>query len=117
MAITEDYHVHVYFDTTSKPTAEQVIDELSSKFPLAVGHFHDHPVGPHPMGSCQLTVAMENLGNVIDWLAKNRRGLTIFTHANTGDIIKDHTDHTIWLGTMPKLNLDILRQFIESDTG
>ena len=31
-------------------------------------------------------------------LIVNRRGLTIFAHAMTGDTLKDHTDHVLWLG-------------------
>jgi len=45
---------------------------------------------------------------VISWLALNRQGLTVFTHAITGDDIKDHTDHAIWMGAMPALELSAL---------
>ncbi len=114
MPISEDYHVHVYFDAASRKIAERVISALSDKFQVAVGHFHDRPVGPHPMGSCQLTVAMENFGAVIDWLIKNREGLTVFTHANTGEVMRDHTEHTIWMGEMMALDLEILRRFINA---
>lgn len=106
----DSYHVHVYFDADTRQTAEQVIDKVSSIFPMEVGHYHDKLVGPHPMGSCQLSVAIENLGAVIDWLAKNRQGLTIFMHANTGDVYRDHTDHTIWMGKMMELDLEFLRR-------
>jgi DOPA 4,5-dioxygenase len=112
MQITEDYHVHVYFDAASKQTAQEVFSLLSDTFQVAVGHFHDRPVGPHPIGSCQVTVAMDNFGEVIDWLAKNRRGLTIFIHANTGDVMKDHMEHTIWMGEMMALNLEVLRRLV-----
>jgi len=116
MQITEDYHVHVYFDATSKQTAQTVIDLLSGTFKVAVGHFHDRPVGPHPTGSCQVTVEMGNFGAVVDWLAKNRQGLTIFIHANTGDVMKDHTEHTLWMGEMMVLNLDVLRRLVAASS-
>ncbi len=116
MPVAEDYHVHIYFDPETKTTAEKVINDLSSRFEVDIGSFHDDPVGPHPMGSCQVTVALENLGTIIDWLAKNRGGLTIFTHANTGDVIKDHSEHTIWMGQMMKLDIDFLKRFAKLRT-
>lgn len=44
------------------------------------------------------------------WLIQNRKGLTIFAHATTGDDLKDHTDHVIWLGPSEKLNLGVFRK-------
>lgn len=114
MPVTEDYHVHVYFEPGTRVIAEQVIENLSNKFKVKAGSYHDRPVGPHPTGSCQITVGMNNFGAIIDWLTKNRQGLTIFTHANTGDVMQDHTNHTIWMGEMPALNLEILRRLVES---
>jgi len=114
MPVTEDYHVHIYFEHETRAVAEQVIDKLSNKFNVDVGSYHERPVGPHPTGSCQITVAMDNFGAVIDWLAKNRSGLTIFIHANTGDVMKDHTEHTVWMGKMMALNLDILERLVKA---
>jgi DOPA 4,5-dioxygenase len=42
---------------------------------------------------------------VLTWLALNRNGLVIFCHPSTGDSLKDHTDHAIWLGAIRPLNL------------
>ncbi len=36
-------------------------------------------------------------------------GLTVFTHAQTGNALKDHTDHVIWLGPSETLKLDQFR--------
>ncbi len=44
-------------------------------------------------------------GEVIPWLMANRSGLTVLAHANTGDNLKDHTEHVIWLGSSETLNL------------
>ena len=65
-------------------------------------------VGPHPRGSCQLAFQPELFGRVIPWLLEMRQGLTIFAHASTGDAIKDHTEHVIWLGPSEVLNLSAL---------
>jgi aromatic ring-cleaving dioxygenase len=39
----------------------------------------------------------------------NRNGLTVFAHAQTGDALKDHTDHVLWLGPSEALDLSQLR--------
>ena len=112
MPTVKNYHVHIYFEPETRAIAEQVIDGARAAFPLAVGHMHDRPVGPHPTGSCQLTVMPEHFGDVIAWLMLNRQGLTIFTHADTGDVMADHTAHTMWMGSMPELDLDVLRGLV-----
>ena len=38
----------------------------------------------------------------------NRAGLTVFAHAQTGNALKDHTDHVIWLGPSETLKLSAL---------
>jgi DOPA 4,5-dioxygenase len=45
---------------------------------------------------------------VVPWLIEERNGLTVFAHANTGDGIKDHTEHVLWLGPSETLNLAAL---------
>ena len=79
------------------------------KFGVKVGRMHDNPVGPHPRGSCQLTIGKEQLSEVLSWLVLNRKGLTVFTHAQTGNALKDHTDHVIWLGPSETLELSQFR--------
>ena len=78
-----------------------------ARFSVAVGHFHLRPVGPHPRGSCQLTVATDQFGDLAQWLALNRGPLTIFAHANTADDLADHTKHVIWFGESEDLDLSI----------
>lgn len=107
------YHAHVYFTADTSAVAKEVVAGAVAEFAIDAGHFHDDPVGPHPIGSCQLTVPIALLGPVLNWLALNRRGLTVFCHAETGDVMKDHTEHTIWMGTMPALNLEVLERLVE----
>jgi aromatic ring-cleaving dioxygenase len=66
---------------------------------------HDKPVGPHPRGSCQLAFGTDAFGKVMPWLIANRKGLTVFAHAETGDALADHTEHVIWLGPSETLDL------------
>ena len=102
-----NFHAHIYFDAAEVDRARALGDAARAEFGVAVGHYHLGPVGPHPRGSCQLTVPTDQFGAVAQWLALNRDGLTIFAHANTGDDVADHTQHVIWFGPSEPLNLGI----------
>ena len=102
------YHAHVYFDEHSRERALQLCTAAGRTFSLSIGRMHDKPVGPHPRGSCQLAFGSELFAAAIPWLVLNRNGLTVFVHAETGDALKDHTDHVLWLGSSEALNLAAL---------
>jgi DOPA 4,5-dioxygenase len=106
-AITE-YHAHVYYDAGSREQAERLCKTAGEKFGVKVGRMHDSPMGPHPRGSCQLTVKRDQFAEVLPWLLLNRGDLTVFAHAQTGDALKDHTAHVIWLGPSETLRLSAL---------
>jgi DOPA 4,5-dioxygenase len=65
-------------------------------------------VGPHPRGSCQLTLAPERFGDFARWAMLHRRGLTLFVHPTTGDERADHSDHVLWFGPSETLDLSVL---------
>ena len=102
-----DFHAHIYFDADQLNRAQRLAQAANERFNLRVGHFHANPVGPHPRGSCQLTVPAAQFGEVAQWLVLNRGDLTIFAHANTGDDLADHTQHVIWFGESEPLDLSI----------
>jgi aromatic ring-cleaving dioxygenase len=102
-----DFHAHIYYDAGEVELAKQLAAAAQARFPVAVGHFHLRPVGPHPRGSCQMTVPSGLFGDVAQWLVLNRGALTIFAHANTGEDLADHTQHVIWFGESETLNLSI----------
>jgi len=108
MSSITSYHAHVYFDAPERERAQRLCEAAREKFGVAVGRMHDGPVGPHPRGSCQLSVATDQFATVMPWLVLNRAGLTIFAHAQTGDALKDHTAHVIWLGPSESLDLAAL---------
>jgi DOPA 4,5-dioxygenase len=93
-----DFHVHLYFDPGQVDVARELASDIAQRFGVSVGHFHTRPVGPHPRGSVQLTVAPDRFGEVACWLPLHRRGLTVFAHPSTGDDRADHIDHVIWFG-------------------
>ena len=102
-----DFHAHIYFDPEELSHAQAVAAAAQAKFDVPVGHFHTRPVGPHPRGSCQLTVPRDQFGDFAQWIALNRAGLTIFAHTSTGDDLADHTQHVIWFGPSEPLDLSI----------
>jgi aromatic ring-cleaving dioxygenase len=106
-AAIRDFHAHIYYDADEVEQAKQLAAAAQARFAVPAGHFHLRPVGPHPRGSCQLTVPTGLFGDVAQWLVLNRGPLTIFAHANTGDDLSDHTHYVIWFGPSEKLNLSI----------
>jgi DOPA 4,5-dioxygenase len=107
--VIRDFHAHIYFDPDQIEQARALGHAARQKFGVAEGHYHLRPVGPHPRGSCQLTVPSGQFGKVAEWLVLNRGPLTIFAHANTGADLADHTAHVIWFGPSEDLNLSIFR--------
>jgi aromatic ring-cleaving dioxygenase len=102
-----DFHAHIYFDPDKIERARALGDAVHERFGVPIGHYHQRPVGPHPRGSCQMTVPTALFGEVAQWLVLNRAGLTIFAHASTGDDLSDHTRHVIWFGPSEPLDLGI----------
>jgi DOPA 4,5-dioxygenase len=103
----QDYHAHIYFDPDELGAAQALAQQAQALFSVRIGHFHTKPVGPHPRGSCQLTVPKERFGAFTEWAVLNRGGLTIFAHAGTGNDLADHTAHVLWFGESEPLNLSI----------
>ena len=101
----QDFHAHIYFDPGELQQARALGAAAAERFGVAVGHYHERPVGPHPRGSCQLTVPPEQFGEFAQWIVLNRGGLTIFAHATTGDDLADHTHNVIWFGDSDPLDL------------
>ena len=113
MADIKGFHAHVYFDEATVEQANALCQKAGETFagnhPFTVGRMHHRPVGPHPCWSFQLAFANELFGEVIPWLSLHRDGLTVFIHPQTGDDLKDHTDHAIWMGSIELLKLEALK--------
>ena len=103
-----DFHAHIYFNPDQLEQAQTLAAAAHERFGVRVGRFHEHPVGPHPRASCQLTVEPHQFGDFAQWMALNRTGLTIFAHASTGADLPDHTEHVIWFGRSEELDLSVL---------
>ena len=109
-SLITSWHAHVYFGASSRASAwalrEVINNELASQ--IEMGHFHEKPVGPHPMWSYQLAFPAAGFSHVVGWLALNHGALDVFVHPNTGDELRDHRDSAIWLGESYVLNLAAL---------
>ena len=118
MTAIRNFHAHIYFNADQVEQA-RALGDAAGRFGVPAGHYHLRPVGlrigergpdlvgPHPRGSCQLTVPPEVFGEFAQWMVLNRGGLTIFAHATTGDDLADHTHNVIWFGPSEPLDLSI----------
>ncbi|MBA5981326.1 MULTISPECIES: DOPA 4,5-dioxygenase family protein [Pseudomonas] len=109
MPAIKGYHAHIYFDADTIDQARALCEQAAQSFPLKMGRVHERPVGPHPDWSCQLAFGPQMIGEVLPWLALNRKGLVVFLHPDTGDDLLDHTEHAIWMGAMRPLDLSVFR--------
>ena len=103
--VIRGYHAHVYYDAITKEAAGRLREALDGRFQVALGRWHDRPVGPHPRWSYQVAFATELFGELVPWLALNCGDMVVFIHPITGDDLADHRDYAVWLGA--KLDLDL----------
>lgn len=101
----KDYHFHIYFEQHQSQILESILEKLKELKDIKIGRVWNKPIGPHPIGSCQITVPLGRFEWMVQWFLYNREGLDIFVHAVSGDDIKDHTDYIVWIGNQHTLNL------------
>eukprot|EP00457_Paulinella_chromatophora_P008532 gb/GEZN01008568.1/.p1 GENE.gb/GEZN01008568.1/~~gb/GEZN01008568.1/.p1 ORF type:complete len:355 (-),score=51.68 gb/GEZN01008568.1/:322-1386(-) len=108
------YDVHIYFNAFTRDAAMDVRAKMKVQFPwLRFFDPKDQPIGPHPspMWECDFLNSDspdQDLGDVVAWLMTNRQGLSILVHPQTGESVKDHTEHAMWLGKPLQLQLAFL---------
>lgn len=110
IAAVTDWHAHVYFDAESRDAAWALREDIVARFGdiMAMGRFHERPVGPHPKWSYQIAFTPEHLPTLMTWLTLNHSGLDVFLHPNTGNALRDHRDSAVWIGRSHVLNLGVL---------
>jgi DOPA 4,5-dioxygenase len=102
------YHAHVYYQPATRRAAENLREAIGAKFSVALGRWHDQPVGPHPIAMYQVSFAVAEFQSLVPWLMLNHAGLSILIHPLTGDDLADHRDYPLWLGPALPLRLDQL---------
>lgn len=105
------FHVHVYFDPSTRATALGVRDGLAERFDVELGRIHDRPMGPHPKSMYQVKFAPSEFSALVQWLMLNHAGLDVLIHPETGDAVADHTEQALWIGQKLDLNIEFLRRF------
>ena len=109
----ESYHAHVYYTgEASRASAASLREALQSRFEVAMGNWHDKPIGPHPLPMYQVSFTTREFPRVVPWLMLNHEGLSILIHPNTDDGYRDHAEHALWLGVQLELRFDILRELL-----
>ncbi len=103
------FHAHIYYDEKSRSAAAALREELESRFTVDMGHWHDKPIGPHPVPFYRVAFAADQYPSLTQWLMLKRRGLTVLIHPETGDDLADHSHHAMWMGEVLTLNLDMFR--------
>jgi len=103
------FHFHLYYEFKELEKARELTEKISKNFEVPIGKLWDRPVGPHPIGSCQVSVPVELFQELITWLLVHREGIDFFIHPVTGDDLIDHRDCAIWLGKSYPLDLTIFR--------
>jgi aromatic ring-cleaving dioxygenase len=108
MVELKGYHAHVYFDATTRSTAERLRDTIVAKFAVKAGAFADEPRGPHPVPQFNVIFEAPEFQNIVPWLMLNREGLDVLVHPLTESNYDDHSAFAVWLGTPVPLRLERL---------
>ena len=99
------FHAHIYFDADEVDQARELAEAARAEFGCPVGRFHTRPVGPHPRGSCQLTLDNAQFERFATWAPAARGSLTIFAHGVCGNQWTEHTQLAVWFGDSETLDL------------
>jgi len=95
------YHVHLYYDGSTKQHAANLRREMDKRFgkQVTIGRWRDKaPQGPHPVSHFQVDFPTELFNVLVPFLALNRGNLHILLDQNTGNGYEDHTQNVMWIG-------------------
>ncbi|KAI9016640.1 DOPA-like domain-containing protein [Hyaloraphidium curvatum] len=120
----DHWDCHIYFlQTNPKQTefARQLRETISGLFPqLKMWPFHDYPHGPHTVGMFEVDVRTPaDFSVFIPWLTLNRGPLSILVHPHrrgpeaeaeprAAREVKDHYQHSFWMGDKHHLDFEKL---------
>jgi DOPA 4,5-dioxygenase len=103
------YHAHVYYDpATTRAVAQALREQIGERFEVALGRWHDTPVGPHTGAMYQVAFTVESFAALVPFLMLNRNGLSVLVHPDTGAPRDDHLVHALWLGEPLALKPEVL---------
>jgi len=105
-----DYHMHVYYDPTSRDRAALLREWVEARFPVKMGRWHDEPVGPHARAMYQIAFTPDLFAALVPFVMMNRMGLTVLLHPESGRPRDDHTIHATWMGEVLPVKTEILKE-------
>jgi aromatic ring-cleaving dioxygenase len=112
--VIRGYHAHVYYDSSTRDVAVALREALVARFDVELGQLFDAPHGPHTQPMYQVTFDAGGVAAIVPWLMLNRRGLSILVHPRTDDVIADHLEYPLWLGTPIPFDDVFVRNFVAS---
>lgn len=108
------FHFHLYYPVSEVEKAREVLrrieEDLKDELHLEIGRSWERPVGPHPIGSCQVSVPNDSFSQMTHWFLENRGDFDVFVHGVTGDDYRDHTQYVMWIGKEHPLKLEIFKK-------
>jgi DOPA 4,5-dioxygenase len=112
IAAIKDYHVHVYYDPSTKPKAAQLRQWVEERFAgqMRMGSWHDEEVGPHVQAMYQIAFPPELFPSLVPFIMMNRMGLTVLVHPQSGRPRDDHTVNAMWMGEVLPVKTHVLRE-------
>lgn len=104
-----DYHFHLYFTPETRDSAAALREAVAAQrdFAIEVSTLREGPVGPHPLPQFWGTVQPDAFEPAVRWYLTHHGEHSVLIHPSTGDDLRDHTRHAMWLG--PPLRLDLAR--------
>jgi aromatic ring-cleaving dioxygenase len=114
------YDIHTYFFQSwpnslgeASKLREKLIIDFAKEIEagkMNVYNIHAKPIGPHPYGMWECDFkSQEMFAKLVPWFQLNHGSLSVLVHPHTGDAVKDHTQHAIWIGQQVPLITDLLK--------
>jgi len=107
-----DYDVHIYFTESDLKFVQNLKEKIGAAFSEAskskevfIGDLIPKAIGPHPRPMLEINFAASRFAQIVPWLMRERRDLSILVHQITGDDYYDHTQGALWLGSPVALDL------------
>lgn len=94
------YHAHIYFPLEQMTFAQS----LYERCPFGPLRFFDKKVGPHALPMFEIQFTDLDKEEVLAWVGRECRGLSILVHQDTGDDYRDHTEGFFWIGERLKID-------------
>ena len=112
------YDFHIYYNPETRSTAIKLKDKIFENFQKEIDSDQlivkvlksDLITGPHDLPFFEIDIESPLIfAKFFSFTQLNHSGLSILVHPNSGDVYKDHTIHTTFIGEGVGLKENILR--------